>query len=602
MSWKPTFLLLLVAGALFAFIYLYERHEAGTPLTTEPPARLLAINPAQVTNIQVRMTNELVLRAERSNELWHLVAPISYPAQIYAIEGLLQQLAELRPPTSISPDELKANGKTIADFGLDVPQATLTLFHNRGRSEICFGAKTATGDQVYVQLLDRPNIFVIGAELLKRVPRQANDWRDVALINAGVGWNRLEIRLPGRTVALNWDTNKFSLTKPFAARADLPRVDALLRKVLGCQIQQFVSDEPRIDLEPLGLKTPEAELAFGLGTNDVAVVQFGKSPTNDSSLVYARCLSHTNVVLVSKAALEALQVPANDLRDRHLLNFSTNEIDTLEVIGQENFAVRRQSNGEWVVIEPQATMVDGEMMRALLLSLQQLEGTVEKDLVTDFASFGLAPPARHYLLKATVTNNTGAITNRIAAKIELSGPQTGKIFVRRGDEGLTVYSISPKEAEGLPVAAWQLRDRRVWTFTTNQVMKITVTQKGASQSLLRSGAGKWSLGENSQGIINSFAVEELVYRLGDLQAEAWIARGETNRAQYGFTGETPRLTIELRVGEKPYMLNLDLGGATSAQFPLALTTLDGQAYIFKFPLKLYVKLLSDLITPLTRNG
>jgi hypothetical protein len=167
---------------------------------------------------------------------------------------------------------------------------------------------------------------------------------------------------------------------------------------------------------------------------------------------------------------------------------------------------------------------------------------------------------------------------------------------------MTVYSIPVNDANALPVAAWQLRDRRVWTFTTNQVQKITVTQGGVARSVIRNGAGKWSLGENAQGIINSFSIEELAYRLGELQADNWLARGETNRAQYRFTGEAPQITVETKVGDKPYVLNLEFAGADAPQFPLALTTIDGQPYIFKFPIKLYVKLANDLITPLTRSN
>jgi hypothetical protein len=602
MSWKPTLLLLTAAGALFAFIYLIERHQTPTTLNPEP-ARLLVFNPAQVTNIQVRLTNELVLRADRSNELWSLSAPITYPAQYYAIEGLLHQLSEVRPPTMISPEEMKTKGQTIADFGLDIPQSTVTLFHAAGRSEIRFGNPTPARDQLYAQLLDKPAVFLVSADLLKHVPRAANDWRDTALVAPGTAWNRLEIRLPGRTLSLNWDvTNKFTLAKPFAARADQARVDAMLRKVLTTGVHQFLTDQPRSDLEPLGLKTPEAEMALGVGTNDVVLLQFGKSPTNDSNLVYARLLAHTNIVLISKSVLEALQVSANDLRDRHLANFATNEIDTLEIFGPETFTVRRQANGQWAVIEPQAALVDADMMRDLLVSFSQLEGAVEKDLVTDFAPFGLVPPARQYILKTTITNTPGPATNRVLARIELSAPQNGKTFARRGDEGMTLYSLPQSQADAFPTAAWQLRDRRVWTFTTNQVLKISVSQAGVTKSLLRTPAGKWTLGDDSQGIINSMAIEELAYRLGELQADNWVARGETNRALYGFTPDKPRITVDLKVADKPYQATLEFGDVSSPQFPLALTTIDGQTYIFKFPLKLYVKLASDIIAPLLRNN
>src|SRR5207244_8042185 len=114
---------------------------------------------------------------------------------------------------------------------------------------------------------------------------------------------------------------------------DPGKVDALLRKVINTEVRKFITDNPRVELETYGLQPPELEMALMQGTNEQFVVQFGKSPTNDPTLVYARRLSHTNIVLVPRASLEALQASHSDLRDLHLVNWSTNTIDAIEVIG-----------------------------------------------------------------------------------------------------------------------------------------------------------------------------------------------------------------------------------------------------------------------------
>src|SRR6185503_7355225 len=65
--WRTTWILFCVALALFAFIALFERHlpQDGTgPRATDP---LPAFKLADVTNVTLRFTNELLLRAERSN-------------------------------------------------------------------------------------------------------------------------------------------------------------------------------------------------------------------------------------------------------------------------------------------------------------------------------------------------------------------------------------------------------------------------------------------------------------------------------------------------------------------------------------------------------
>ena len=606
MNWKSTCLLLALAAVLLVFIYLVERHTKATSSISEPPAHLVSLKPAEVTSLQLRRTNQLILRVEKTNESWNLTVPLFYPAQSYAVENVLKTIADVTSQAYLSTHDLAASGKTIAEFGLDLPAATLTLQRGGRRTEVSFGSKTATGDQVYVQLLNSPGIYVINADLFDLLPHSSSDWRDTSLVSVslnGLSFNRIEVRAPSRGFTIEWDpTNKvFNLTKPTPARVNMARLETFWRAILTGRAEQFVTDDPRAELEEFGLRPPGAELAFGLGTNDIAVVQFGKSPTNDPTRVYIRRMSHTNIVLAPKTVLEAVQVSPNELRDRRLLSFSTNAIDTVEVVGPESFAVRRQFNGVWVVLEPQATLVDSDLMREWLNLLGALEGTVEKDLVTDFAAYSLATPARQYLLKSTITNLTGLVTNRTLAALQIGARQDNKVFVRRDDE-TSVYWIDVTEFTRLPSASWQLRDRRVWSFTTNQVSRVTIRHRGYTRQMIRNGSGEWSLAPGSQGVIDPFAIEETLFRLGELRAAVWVARGEENRSRFGFVEDGYKLTIELKTGDKTHALNLEFAEREKApsQFPYAMAAVDGQNWIFEFPLQLYFHVLRDLSNPTPR--
>jgi hypothetical protein len=166
--------------------------------------------------------------------------------------------------------------------------------------------------------------------LLAILPRTANDWRDTALVNlTESNLDRIEVRTASRSFAIEVDpTNKvLYLSKPTRARASVPKVEALVRKVQAAQAVQFVTDDPRADLDAYGLRPAEAELVLGLGTNDLQVVQFGKSPTNDPTVVYARRMAQMNIVLAPRSVLEALQTSHAELRDRHLLSFSSTAVD-----------------------------------------------------------------------------------------------------------------------------------------------------------------------------------------------------------------------------------------------------------------------------------
>ena len=610
MRWKPTWILLAVAAVLFAFIFLFERR---LPDANKPPPRLLSFNAGEVTNIQLRLTNQLILSAGRikaDSPFWNLSFPVSYPARQHAIQPLLQALSEVIPNAEISMQELKAGKRTIAEFGLDVPQATLTLQHHGQRVEILFGSKTPVGDGVYVQALNQSSIYIVSAEFVNALPRTYNDWRDLSLlITSGFQMNRIEIRSPGRgfTVDTKRVAQKYDyvLTKPIVARADPAKVEVLLQKLMYAQVVKFITDSPRADLDAFGLQPPQAEILFLVGTNDLYSVQFalqfGTSPSNDPANVYTRRVTTTNIVLVPKTILEALQISHSDVRDLHLVNFPPNAVDAIEVAGDESFTVRRQTNGAWMITEPKAESADTNAVREWLDLLSRLEGVVEKDVVTDFtAPYGLNPPARRYLLKSAVTNAAGAAADQLLAELDLGQVQENKVFARRPDEA-TVYSLTRADVQRLPRAAWQLRSRRVWSFTTNQIHHVTVRHRGQTKTLQRNPNATWSLVQGA-GIVPTVnpALEEIMFRLGELRSNAWVDKGDTNRLRFGFAETSDRVTIELRNGEKPVVLVLEFGrpGLSPTQLPYALAEVDGQTWIFEFPPTLFFEVVRDLFQPL----
>lgn len=599
MRWNTTWLLLGLAGALFAFIWLVERHSRPTADLGAAPPRLLDLRPAEVSSLQLRRTNLFLLRAERTNQVWNLVEPIQYPAQSFAIESLLLELQTLTGQTRIPPEELAALKRSAAHYGLDVPAATLTLQHAGQRLELLFGSKTAVGDQVYVQLLTSPVIYLVPAETFDRLPRNLDDWRDPTLVNlASLAVDRFEVRSPARGYAVHVDStnSSFYLSKPTPARADRAKVEALLRKVETAQVAEFVTDNPRADLEPYGLQPYEAEIAFGQGTNDLIVVQFGKAPTNRPALVYARRLSQTNIVLVPKAVLDAVQTPFNELRDRRLVTFPAATVDRIEVLADEKFVVARQTNGTWMIEPPLSQVADMDAVRETVEFLVRLEGMVEKDVVTDLAAYGLAVPARQYGLFSAATNLAGAVTNRLLAQLDLGARREERVFAR-GVDANTVYSITRGDAEQLPSVAWQFRDRRVWTFTTNQVSRLAVRANGLTREFIRQGPAAWKLAPGSQGIINPFAVEEMMFRLGELRAQYWVDRGQRNRVRYGFREDGYRLTFELKGSDRPQVLVLEFAPPSEGALPLALAEIDGETWIFKMPPRLYFDLLANLNNP-----
>jgi hypothetical protein len=78
-----------------------------------------------------------------------------------------------------------------------------------------------------------------------------------------------------------------------------------------------------------------------------------------------------------------------ELRDRQLISFAPESVDNVEVRGDETFILRKQPPGAWLAGE---MPVDTRFVENWLGGLSQLQvSEFSKDIVTDFAAYGLDP-------------------------------------------------------------------------------------------------------------------------------------------------------------------------------------------------------------------
>ena len=573
-----------MAVALFAFILFQQRYLRKTG---GGPAKVLPnLKAAETTSVQVRPAVQLEIRAERTNGTWQLTEPLVYPAQAVSIEKLLAELEALRPVPYITARELRNRPNTDEEYGFAAPQASIIIEQPGYTTRLRVGARTSPGDQVFLQVVGMEGVYVVDANFLNYLPRTADDWRDTALINVnGLAFDRLSVTNGTKIFELRRDgTNKlWRMVYPLQARANNPKVDQSLQTLQSVRVLQFVSDDPKADLEVCGLQPPELELALGQGTNTFARLQFGKSPTNDTRLVYARRLGLNAIVAVRKDLLAPWYAQVNDFRDPFLLTW-TAPIAVIDVRGQDSFSLQ-QTNDAWRVL-PQDFPADAGLVRDLvsaLRSLQIAEFTKDVAIGPELPTYGLAEPARQYILRSAATDSASGATNPVIVEVDFGTNQADKVFARRTDESC-VYAVRLADYQRLPAASWEMRERRIWSLSTNDVAGATIRQQGRVRQIIRNGPHDWSLAPGSQGVINVVGVEETVSGLCRLAAVAWVGRGDQDRARYGFTDNNDRVTLELKNGQK---VSVDFSSQASPDLPYTVVTLDGQPWIFKFPAWLY---------------
>jgi hypothetical protein len=601
MNPKNTWMLVVLAGGLFAFIYFFERHiQPPAPVV---PRVLPALDTENVSSVEIQPRGQFAIRVERVNGGWQLTKPIPYPVQSAAVEAFLKSLAELSPQRRISAEELRNNKNVNAEFGFDTPQTTIFIQQGDDQRQLQLGNVTPPGDGIYAQVVGIEGIDIINAGFAGLVPTNAGQWRDTAFVNLqGLPFVELDVTAVGGQLKFQRESpdKPWSMVSPIRARADNDKINNLLDQLQNLGVSQFVTDDTNADLETFGLQPPQLDLKFkDRNTNQLLSLQFGKSPTNDTGRVYARTNSSSTIVLVPGEDLTAWSAEYWQFRDPHLFSLAVSDepgsVECYGPDGRTNFIVHT-SNGILVVTDGQGQSYPAET-NAVVYSIRLLAemkiapwsaDRFANDAVadSDLPAMGLAPnPVRRYLLRAAP-----ATTNaRVIAQVDFGGPDTnspGTLCARRSDlSESSVFAVSNADFAALPSSAYQLRLRRIWDFGATNVAHIQIQANGQTRDWDHIKKYLWQptptgFTDEAKGMY----MENLTDNLGTLEAAAWIGPGEPS-AQYGFNGNSLKISLSLTNATQSRTVTVIFGGPVpgggGARY--ACTQMDdGQNWIFVY--------------------
>jgi len=605
MKSKNTWLLVFFAGALFAFIYFYESR------LRPPPPVSLAVLPNlqidQISDIQIQPRDQFEIRLEKTNGVWQMLKPVSYPVQMPAVRQFLKSLSNLTAHARLGPKDTE--GRSIGlEYGFDSPRDTILLQQGDQPVQIKIGATTAQGDELYLQVVGTTGIYVVGSEFTNDLPANANAWRDSSFVRLQTQpFDHLTVLNNlnnGRSMLLVRDTNTsvWSMVNPTPSPAFSSLVNYSLDRLQNAQISQFLPEDAR-NLADYGLQPPLIELRLADGTNDIRSIQFGGSPPNDTNSVYARAGSQAPVVILPLHDISIWRENFNVFRDPFLASMTAEQVTNIGSIecsgpdGRVNFTVYR-TNGMIVDADQQSYPADEQLFS---LAFQQLihlrvahpyltnDQFAVKDIVPDSAlpDYGLAPnPVRRYTISAISTNGAAPIISQI----DFGGPNPNApdtIYARRGHLSYdrAVYAVSNSDFLNLPSRAIDLRRRAIWRFDATNVIRLTVSTNGTSREWEHMSPYKWSIARGISDQAAETQIELLIRELGELDADYWVQRGDKDIAQYGFSDKSLRVTLQFR--QNPSLaVSLVFGSSLPDGRRFAMTQMeDNQNWVFLYDAK-----------------
>jgi hypothetical protein len=183
-----------------------------------------------------------VTEVRRSGGEWTLVKPFALPADYGSVEGLVGRLQ-----TAQMKGVVDEQGTDLKRFGLDKPQATVTVGLGSSRATLLFGNKLDAG-LCYAMDATRPLVFTVEASLVDEVKKPAGDLRrkdlfafrafDATSVEITRG---ADIRAFEKTKRAGQDAAEvWRQTKPVAKDVDNAAFDTFLTKLANQRAQSFV--------------------------------------------------------------------------------------------------------------------------------------------------------------------------------------------------------------------------------------------------------------------------------------------------------------------------------------------------------------------------
>ena len=407
-----------------------------------------------------------------------------------------------------------------------------------------------------------------------------------------MSFDHIQVRAGQRLFELgkNPTNNLWQITRPIPARGDQDQIAALFEQLGKAQVGQFVADGI-IDLDRYNLQAPQVELAFAQGTNSIFTVQFGGSTTNTTNQVYARLLGNTNIVTTSSTLMEFLRQPYKAFHDPRLFTLKPNSIDRIVVNSREKFSIQRQPNGRWRIEDKESSPVDLQLLAEFLrtiLSMQILDIAKEVPTEADLQALALHPPRISFSFFEKHTNTAGITTNTLYSELSFGSNLVDRIYVRRSDE-TPVYITPFAPLFELPHQAFQLKERQLWSFSTNDLVRVSLITPAGTNSVTRSNSG-WS----ADAVVNA-AIEEAAFRLSNLRADRWIAKGEEGVKQAGISPQSQILEVEVKRPGGNEVLRIHFGKqAPRHNVYGTIPVTSGEPVVFEFPGEIYHLLNQNL--------
>ena len=360
-------------------------------------------------------------------------------------------------------------------------------------------------------------VFAIEAGTVEEVRIESTSGEKTTARKAGDGWQIVE---------------------PAALDADTSAVASLVSTLESLESDRTVDENPA-SIAPYGLEPPRLTVAFKVaGEATWRRLLIGERTPTGSDL-YAQVEGDPKLILIASYIEDSLNKTTFDLRDKSVLKFTRDAVDSISLEPADGPAVRLTKAGdEWRLSAPidaaaDFSTVDGLIGRLFQADMQSIASPTDPDstaepTAAELRGFGLDRPAVVVHLGA---GSTGAELAIGAAH------EDGARYARDLSRPI-VFTVEASLVEDLTKRADDLRSRDLFTFRSYTAVGIDITTGGSTVTFTKYPAAQtadpatpatetWKQAAPSEKDVDQAKLTDMLTTLSNLRAQSFAARAQT---------------------------------------------------------------------------
>ncbi|MDA8990676.1 DUF4340 domain-containing protein [Opitutales bacterium] len=359
---KKTKTFLILANIVVALgIYLSWESNNETSYSLSDSLLSVLSNMDEIEWIGSESNNSIKIRKDA--DAWKLIRPYVWSANTLAISNFQTKLAHFYYDPLYELDVLKKRGEILEDYGISQKSKSIKISGNNQTIKFWIGSVSRDEESVFALVHDtkvnKKTLIKINNEIIKFIDIKILDWTDRNFVKTPLyAIEKISVKFQGE----NNQTNETSLVKenqnwnfitPFIGKADAEKVMLYLNSLLSANISSFHMSDEDHNKSTVPKWTTKLELhAF----NKTESFLFGINKMSDQSEIIGKSISNQTTFILDLDFMKNLNDWTTKLRSRAIFNFSSDKIESFEVLSEvKKIRLSNSPITQWNITESNQT-------------------------------------------------------------------------------------------------------------------------------------------------------------------------------------------------------------------------------------------------------